>query len=410
MNDKFFVLLGGNILCKGIYDKLKYFGYTVIVVDWNVSPSVKGDIHLQLDVKESKSVVDALVNGEYDIDGAITCIDLAVPTVNAINKTFGLKIMPTQFNSVLTKKEMRDEWIKSDIFNRFSKTISEITVDDILKINEKLSLIIKPNIAASLRGITIVPRNSSLELLNIAIDKALKLSFDNDCLVEEYVEGQEFTVDMLGDDYDNVCVYGISVKYHSLNAINNRVSVKIHWNSNIYTDEIYKKIAAIGKMCYKSLGLKNSFGHLEVIMKSDGTITPLEIGARSSGFIASHLVSAASGKDYLEDYIKMLHGYNIGSNDFINGLNSAMWYGYDIPVGLHSFRKNSLTDYLPKEIEVMYSNSAGIVAGKTYEPIIDDNGRDNLGYEMIKGPKNILTIDNILKWESKFIKDLITEL
>ena len=89
-------------------------------------------------------------------------------------------------------------------------------------------------------------------------------------------------------------MYAISVKYHSKNALNNRVATKLRWNSNVYSNEIYEKIADIGKRCYKSIGLKNSFGHLEIIMREDGSFSPVEIGARSSGYICSHLVSAAA--------------------------------------------------------------------------------------------------------------------
>ena len=404
MSKKSFVILGGNMLLQGVCDKLKTYGYHVIVVDWNENPAVKGDLHIKNDVKNVDLVMQSFIDGGYDIDGAFTSIDLAVPTVNTINRYYGLKVMPDKFNIVLSKAQMREDWMKAKIFNRISISGNAASVEEIAELNKQYDLIVKPDVAASSRGITILEKMSSVDLIKNAIKKAKEISYDSDFLVEEFVKGQEFTVDMLGDDYGNVVVYGISVKYHSNNVINNKVAVKLHWNSNVYSDELYEKIALRGKECYQALGLKNSFGHLEVIMKSDGTLTPVEIGARSSGFIASHLVELASGKDYLYDYIQMLHGENIGHSDHINGTQSSMWYGYDIPCGYTCVNDVTLIDFLDRRIKVLYSNHDGLVVGKCYEKIVDDNGRDHLGYEMIKAAKDLLTIDEIEKSEGEFLK------
>lgn len=403
--NKSFVILGGNMLLRGIYDKLKSFGYTVIVVDWNDEPAIKGDLHLQIDVKDAKKVLQALEQGHYDIAGAISCIDLAVPTVNAINGKYRLKSMPEKFNKVLSKVQMRQDWEDAGIFNRISRSSKDISFSEILDLNQRFKLIIKPDIAASSRGITILERGAAESAIAEAINKAKLISFDSDFLVEEFVEGREFTIDMLGDDYGNVVVYGISVKYHSCNALNNRVAVKLHWNSNIYPDEVYTAIAEKGKECYRAIGLKNSFGHLEMIMKQDGSFTPIEIGARSSGFIASHLVTAASGRDYLADYISVLNGTNIGTQDYINGSQSSMWYGYDIPIDRVAVKDVYLSQYLNSEIKVMYFNHDGLIVGKHYQAITDDNGRDHAGYEMLTGPKDVLTIEAVCEAETRFLKD-----
>ena len=67
--EKYFVILGGNMLLQGVHDKLKEFGYKVIVVDWNEKPGFKGDLHLQIDVKDSDRVIEALKKTNYKIDG-----------------------------------------------------------------------------------------------------------------------------------------------------------------------------------------------------------------------------------------------------------------------------------------------------------------------------------------------------
>ena len=403
--NKYFVILGGNKLLKGICDKLHSYGYTVIVVDWNERPAVMGDIHIREDVKDTETILQIFNNSNFDIDGAISCIDLAVPSVSAINKAYGLKFMPEKYNVVLSKEQMASDWKAAGIFNRISERSDSFSLEEIVQLNRKYKIIIKPDVAASSRGITFLEKDSSMDLIVGAMDKAKDASFNKLCLIEEYVVGREFTVDMLGDDYGNVVVYGISVKYHTPYAGNNRCAVKLHWNSNVYSDEVYKAIAERGRECYKAIGLKNSFGHLEIIMKEDGTLTPIEIGARTSGFIGSHLVSAASERDYLYDYVEMLHGKNIGNKDYINGSWSSMWYKYNIPTGRTCVKETTLADYLDPQITIMYNDHGGLHLGETYGSIIDDNTCDKEGYEMICGLKSILTYKNIRDAERDFLKN-----
>lgn len=403
--EKVFAILGGNKLLRGICEKLQSFGYTVVVVDWNEAPVVTGDVHIREDVKDTESILRIFRERCYNIDGAFSCIDLAAPSVSAINKAYGLKAMPEKYNVVLSKEQMASDWKKAGIFNRISERSDSITIDEVVKLNKEYSIIIKPDVAASSRGITSLDKNSTKEQIEEAMLKAKEASFNKLCLVEEYVVGREFTVDMLGDDYGNVVVYAISVKYHTPFAGSNRCAVKLHWNSNVYPDEVYKAIAQRGRECYKAIGLKNSFGHLEMIMKEDGTLTPVEIGARTSGFIGSHLVSAASEQDYLRDYVDMLHGKNIGNEDHINGTQSSMWYKYNIPTGRTCVKKTSMADFFDPQIKVMYNDHGGLQKGVTYGPIIDDNTCDKEGFEMIKGPKSILTYENIRNSEQAFLKE-----
>lgn len=406
--EKHFILLGGHRLAKGTYNVLSSLGYKVIVIDWNENPGTKGDIHHRIDVKDTKAVLKCLKKENYNVCGAITFIDLAVPTLIEIHKTYGLCHLPDDFNKVLTKSRMTDTWQKAGLLNRFSGKFDKETDLNLIKnINSKYSVIIKPNVCSSSRGITIIDKGSSIPTIKDAFDKAQQKSYDNNVVVEEFIEGREFTVEMLGDNFGNVSVYAISVKYHSSNAGKNKVAVKLHYNSKAYPDSTFDKIAEYGKKCYKSLGLKNSFGHLEIILKKDETLSPVEIGARSSGYIASHLVSASSGRNFIKDYIEIINGGKISGKDYINGNYSSMWFGYDIPSGKTSKKYSDLSKFLDKNIEIMAYNRDGIKADTYYPGISDDDGRDSHGFEMLKGKRSILTIENIKKAETAFLKDFL---
>ncbi len=397
------------MLCRGVCERLQAFGYKVLVVDWNERPAVSGDEHWPLDVKDASAVLAALEKSAYRIEGAFTCIDLAVPTVNAIHRHYGLALMPEAYDRVLSKERMREAWQQAGIFNRYSCTYSPGQDEMLLAMNCQRKMIVKPNVAASSRGITVLEEQSGPLLWQRALDKARNASYDGRCLVEEFVEGREFTIDMLGDA-QNVWVYGISVKYHSANTVDhNRVAVKLHWNSAAYPDGVYARLAERGKACYRALGMKNCYGHLEMIMRPDGQLCPVEIGARTSAYIASHLVCRASGHDYLGDYIDMLHGRPLPQGDHINGSQSAMWFGYDIPAGSVVRHTCCLADFLPAGVEVMAYKRDGLQLGRRFEAIQDDNGRDSAGYEMLAAPKHVLTINMVEGAERAFLQALTSE-
>ncbi len=404
MKKQVVVILGGNKLNRGIVDYCQRKGYFVVVVDWSQNAALKGDLFLCIDVKEADKIITALrENGITEILGAYSSIDLAVRSVNAINAHYGLFHMsPSALEHALPKSEMTSIWQKNGLLNRISNVYNDYS-KEILHLCKLTKLIIKPNISSSSRGITIVEKESSELIIKEAFIKAQNESFDSCVVVEEFVVGREFTCDMLGDKDGNVSVYAISVKYHTKNTDNNKIAIKLHYNSSVYQDEVYERIAEVGKQCYKALGFKASFGHLEILMKPNGTFSPVEIGARSSGFITNPLVSLASGHDYLGDYFEVLHGASISGEDYINGSQSSMYFFYDMPHDTECKQPCSLMDFLPKEIESRYFDRDKVLReGTQYANIANDNQR--IGYEILTGPRDVMTIEAIEEAERQFIE------
>ncbi len=403
--NKYFVLLGENPLLWGQVCHLRELGYKVILVAWNETPRINGDMYIQKDIKDSEGIISELESRglKGQVYGALSSIDLATPTVNAINGWCGNKTMPEKFNKVLSKNEMRDAWMAAGVFNRISKMDDEISLDELYATSQKMKLICKPDVAASSRGITILEKGQTREALQEALDKAKQTSFNGKCLIEEFVEGEEFTVDMLGDAYGNVNCYGSSIQHHSLYALKNHVTVVHHWNSRKYDDETWVRIANFGIECYKALGLHSMFGHLEIIMKEDGSFTPVEMGARSSGFICSHTVWKASGHDYLGDYVRMLHGEAIEPGNYMNGPDASMWFGYDIPSNSYSVEATNITEFLDPRITVLYENHDGLKVGEHYGDYINDGDRDKFGYAILYGPRDIMTYESVQEANEKFL-------
>lgn len=401
MDKKIFLLLGGNKLNYGILKKFQGKGYLVYVIDWNEHPQITGDKHYRVDVKDSTAIIDALKKDDEwkNVVFAYSSIDLAVRSVAALNREIGLKTISDEGLEYSSSKSlMTKKWNEVGILNRLSKSYYEYN-SEIVELNKIMKLIIKPDNSASSRGITIIPINTNERIIRTAFDKASKEATDNIVVVEEFIEGTEFTVDMLGDSVGNVSVYGISRKSHTENTDNNKIAVKLHYNC--IDNVLQQKIAEVGIACYKALGFSTSLGHLEVLLKEDGTISPVEIGARSSGFIASDLVDIVSGGDYLGDLIEVQKGAEVKTGLHDQTEKSSMYFFYDFPGDSVIKNECSLLDFCDKSIVSRYNDRSNICLGKKFEKIDNDNAR--VGFEILEGPKNVMTVEYIAKAERNML-------
>lgn len=405
MSRDIFLLLGGNKLNFGILNKFQQKHYKVFVIDWNEHPQMIGDKHYQLDVKDADAIIHALQQDGHwgQVAFAYSSIDLAVPSVAKINRAIGLRTINDEgLKYSSSKSMMTSKWREAGLLNRISRKYEQIS-SDIIDFNKAYNIIIKPDNSASSRGITILEKSSPDEVVWKAFEKAQNEASNKIVIVEEFVEGTEFTVEMIGDDYGNVCVYGMSHKTHTINTVNNKIAVKLHYNA--VSAELQNKIANTAIQCYKALGFSSSLGHLEILLKEDGTLSPVEIGARSSGFIASDLIDIVSGTDFLGDLIKVQNGMPI-----INGLHpqtekSSLYFFYDFPAGAIIKKSLNFTDFLESSIISRYSNRSNLVVGHRFDNIDNDNAR--VGYEILEGRKSVMTIDYIKRQEQQMLVEIL---
>ncbi|MBR1729367.1 MAG: ATP-grasp domain-containing protein [Selenomonadaceae bacterium] len=403
-----FLLLGGNKLNEGMIRKMRSKGCKTYVIDWNEKPYLTGDKHYQIDVKDSEKILKVLTEDNVidRVEYAFSSIDFAVPSVAAIHRRLGyLTLNDEAMKYTSSKSMMTRRWKECGLLNR--EVFSYENFDSsILELNKKFKLIFKPDNSASSRGITVVEKNSSEEILKKAFDRAKKDASDSEVEIEEYVEGTEFTVEILGDAYESVCVFGMSRKSHTKNTNGNRIASKLHYNA--VPIEIQNHIADIAIKCYKALGFSASMGHLEVILKENGEISPLEIGARSSGFIASDLIDICSGDDFVGSFINVLKGGRVPNGLHKQTDRTALYYFYDLPFGTRIKKLCTIMEFLPDNVISHFSNRDGLVLGKVIPKL--DNDNDRLGFEILEGPKDILTIETVKKAEEAMIKEMVEEI
>lgn len=401
MNKDIFLLLGGNKLNYGITKKFKNLGYKIFLVDWNEKAQFNCDKYYQIDVKNAEGIISALKTDGYwkDVGFVYSSIDLATFSVATIGRELGFYTISDEglLNSS-SKSIMTQVWKSNGLLNRMSTSFQEFD-NVIIFYNFLFKIIIKPDNSASSRGITIVPMGSPKEFILEAFYNAQQEATNRVVVVEEFVVGTEFTVDMIGDNYGNVSVYGISKKTHTEHINHNKVAVKLHYNS--VGIELQETIAEYGIKCFKAVGFSNSMGHLEILLKEDGTLSPIEIGARSSGYIASDLLDIVSGSSYLEDVIHIQKGGKTNNGLHSQSEKSSLYFFYDFPIDSEIVNEVSLLDFCDSIIISRFSDRSNIIKGKKFSLISDDNSR--LGFEILEGPKEIMTNDYIANAEKHML-------
>lgn len=402
------IILGGQPLNIGIIDLFHSMDLNVIVVDYRENINLKCDKHILFDAT-NPSVVDIIKKeGISNAKVIYTSMDNAGLAQRELCKYFNLLYAPK--NAIINahnKNLMHKVWAENNLLNRVSFAFDKFDSEKIIDLNKEHKIIIKPSDSCASRGITILDKGATINEIKQAFGYAKDNSQNNFVNIEEFVDGTEFTVEMLGDNYGNVSVFGISKKYHTPNAPKNKVAIKLHYNAPDIEQKLLNKIAETGIKCYKTLGLKNTLGHLEIILKENGEFSPVEIGARSSGFIASHLAQAGVNKVFLKEFMDVLNGKKITNGLLPQNNISAMYYFYDMKPNKPVKKITNITNYLSPKIQSPYFDRSNIRLNKMYTSLKQDT--DRYGYEILIGPKEFLNIENVKQAEEKFYKDLFNE-
>ena len=116
---------------------------------------------------------------------------------------------------------------------------------------------------------------------------------------------------------------------------------------------------------------------------------PIELGARSSGYIATHLVDAVtcSRQTMLGRYERVLHGQRL-TDENARPRRSSMLFFYDFPTGIGKLDSTRVTRFLPRGIESIAANRSELVRGRRFRQLEDD--ADRPGFEILVGTREAL--------------------
>lgn len=301
------MVLAAGLLQIDVIEKAKSMGYYVLAVDGN--PKAAGfnvaDKAICADIVNEETMLK--IARDEHVDGVIhPCSEVSMAVMGRINDELGLSgISREQAICATNKHLMRKAFEKGnapspksilaqDAEDAWSRLQNEFDTDAILK----------PSRNSGSRGIAKVSRNMDKGDFIRAYDEALSESRDHSVLIEQFIEGPEFSIEMIvwrGD------IHVLTVTDKKTTGAPHFVELGHNQPSCFSaTDVETLKAAAVGGV--RALGVNNCACHAEAKLMN-GKAYLMEVGARLGGdFISTELTHLSTGIDMVAAAIDVALG------------------------------------------------------------------------------------------------------
>lgn len=296
-------IIGANNFQNRLILKAKSLGYETHVFAWESGDIGErtADYFYPISIIEKEEILQICKKIKPEAVVSIAS-DLAVLTVNYVARELGLLANPIECDKVATNKyEMRKAFIEAGVPTpKFFKVERDQKLDITLEAGH--SWIVKPTDRSGSRGIMKVTMESELQE---ALRRALEQSFENAAIVEEYIEGKEYSAECIS--YQG--------EHHILAITEKFTTGSPHFIEigHIQPADIEEKIDVdMERFFYKALDalfVKNGASHIEFKIGKDNKPKIIEIGARMGGdCIGSDLVEMSTGNDFVRMVIDVACG------------------------------------------------------------------------------------------------------
>lgn len=296
------VIIGANDFQNQLIKKAKVKGYETHVFAWKSGAvgAETADYFYPISIVDKESILE--VCKKIQPDGVCSIAsDLAVPTVNYIANCLGLTSNSDKSSTICTNKHaMREVFEKNG--DPSPKSILFEQGMDINAIDISFPAIVKPTDRSGSRGITKVKNQVELKS---AVERAAKESFEKKALIEEFAEGEEYSVEFVSWQGK-----------HTFLALTKKFTTGApcfietgHLQPAPVSLDRRERIIRVVMHALDSLQIRYGASHTEVKVDDSENIKIIEIGARMGGdCIGSDLVQLSTGYDFLNMVIDISCG------------------------------------------------------------------------------------------------------
>jgi carbamoyl-phosphate synthase large subunit len=296
------LIFGGSVLQASIIRQAKEMGFTTILLDPAEKPYAKNiaDEFIQVAGDDYKNTLN--IAQKYNAKGLVTAAtDHPLPMMSKIAKAHNLPFPSyDSIDSTLDKWKFKELLYKHNIPHAKGQLISHREQIDTIPELFKFPVILKPIKGSGSKGVF---KCETIGEVKDFFDESLNYSKDREVLVEEYLRGDEISVEALV--YDNkLNIIQITDKILSPPPYNVEMG---HIQPSKYSfrfNEIYETI----KKTIEATGLNNCAIHPEFKINENGVFI-IEIGPRLGGdYITSHLVPLSTGVNIEKELINISSG------------------------------------------------------------------------------------------------------
>lgn len=266
-----------------------------------------------------KSIISELIKLNLNYCGVVSfCSEAGMLLASEIREVFQLRGPDKSLSLKLLEKGIQREiWSKSGvpgpewkIFDSPLETLKYLN-------NTNLPVIVKPTDSSGSRGVSKIDQLD--DNAHLAVQNAFRFSNSNQVIVESFMEGTEFTVEVfIIDGFVNVLAVTEKKK---VDGTNGTVARELATPDRPF--EIIDKLKKAVIKAFVALEYKDGPGHAEIILKNDLSVGLVEVAGRGGGFMVFNgLIPAVSGVNIA----KITAMQAIGENFFIHDVlsNSAI--------------------------------------------------------------------------------------
>lgn len=301
------LVLAAGILQVPVIKKAKEKGYYVIAVDGdsNAIGLQYADNAICANITDEEIMLE--IAREQHVDGVIhPCSEVSMNVMGRINDELGLAgITKEQAIRATNKHLMREAFEKGNAPS--PKSILTDSAEDAwehLQNDFTTDGILKPSRNSGSRGIAKVVRDMNKADFINAYNVALDESRDKSVLIEQFIEGPEFSIEIIvWNDKVNV----LTVTDKKTTGAPHFVELG-HNQPSCYSKEDVETLKAAAVAGVKALGVNNCACHAEAKLMN-GKAYLMEIGARLGGdFISTELTHLSTGIDMVAAAINVALG------------------------------------------------------------------------------------------------------
>lgn len=301
------MVLAAALLQIDVIEKAKSMGYYVLAVDGN--PKAPGfnvaDKAICADIVNEETMLK--IARDEHVDGVIhPCSEVSMAVMGRINDELGLSgISREQAICATNKHLMRKAFEKGnapspksilaqDAEDAWSRLQNEFDTDAILK----------PSRNSGSRGIAKVSRNMDKGDFIRAYDEALSESRDHSVLIEQFIEGPEFSIEMIVWQGE---IHVLTVTDKKTTGAPHFVELG-HNQPSCFSATDVETLKAAAVAGVRALGVNNCACHAEAKLMN-GKAYLMEVGARLGGdFISTELTHLSTGIDMVAAAIDVALG------------------------------------------------------------------------------------------------------
>ena len=301
------MVLAAGLLQIDVIEKAKSMGYYVLAVDGN--PKAPGfnvaDKAICADIVNEETMLK--IARDEHVDGVIhPCSEVSMAVMGRINDELGLSgISREQAICATNKHLMRKAFEKGNAPS--PKSILAQDAEDAwrrLQSEFDTDAILKPSRNSGSRGIAKVSRNMDKGDFIRAYDEALSESRDHSVLIEQFIKGPEFSIEMIVWQGE---IHVLTVTDKKTTGAPHFVELG-HNQPSCFSDTDVETLKAAAVAGVRALGVNNCACHAEAKLMN-GKAYLMEVGARLGGdFISTELTHLSTGIDMVAAAIDVALG------------------------------------------------------------------------------------------------------